>query len=62
MQVLFTSGLYFPKNSKKFSHKTHFVVGFQKFFDHALLRTKDDAPIFSQIKGIMDIDNLGKFH
>ena len=61
MQLSFTSDLYSPKNSKIFSQKAHFVVGFQKFLDHALLHPKGGAPIFGQMKGLMEIYNPVKF-
>ena len=50
MQVLFTSDFSFSKNSKKLTQNAYFVVGFQKFLDHALLLPKCDAPIFGQWK------------
>ena len=62
MQVLFTSDFSFPKNSKKLTQKAYFVVRFQKFLDHALLRRKCDAPIFGQMEGHMEVHNHGKFN
>ena len=53
---------YSHENSKKLTQKSYFVVGFQKFLDHALFRPMGDAPIFGQMKGLMEIHNPGKFH
>ena len=53
MQVSITSELKFLKNFKKLTQKTRFVVSFQRFLD---------APIFGQMKGLMEIHNAGKFH
>ena len=53
---------YSAENSKKLAQKPHFVVGFQKFLDHAVFRRMGDAPILGQIKGLMEINNPGKFH
>ena len=50
------------ENSKKLAQKPHFVVGFQKFLDHALFLRMGEAPIFGQMKGLMEIHNSGKFH
>ena len=50
------------ENLKKLPQKPHFVVGFQRFLDHALFRRVGDAPIFGQMKGLMEIHNSGKFH
>ena len=49
----------FFKNSPK---KLIFVVGFQNFFDHALLCPKGHIPVFGQMKGLMEIHNPDKFH
>ena len=50
------------ENLKKLPQKPHFVVGFQRFLNHALFRRVGDAPIFGQMKGLMEIHNPGKFH
>ena len=62
MQFLFRSDLQFLKNPKKLTLKAHFVVLFQMFLDHALLRPYGDAPIFHQMKSLMDIQNAVKIH
>ena len=50
------------ENSKKLAQKPHFVVGIQKFLDPALFFPMGDAPILSQMKGLMEIHNPGKLH
>ena len=64
MSCKFSSHLTFDsqKIPKKLTQKAHFAVGFQKFFDHALLRPMGDAPIFLEMKGLIEIHNRGKFH
>ena len=42
--------------------KTSFVVGFKKYLDHVLFWPMGNAPIFDQMKGLMEIHNPGKFH
>ena len=51
-----------PENSKKLTEKAHFVVGFEMFFDHDLFRFMGNAPIFGQMKALMEVHNHGKFH
>ena len=46
----------------KLSQKSYFFGSFQRFLDHALLHRMSDAPILSQIKGLMEIPNRGKFN
>ena len=53
---------YSAENSKKLIQKPHFVVGIQKFLDHTFFGCMGDAPVFGQMKGLMKIHNLGKFH
>ena len=53
---------YSPENSKKLTQKPHFVAGFQTFLDHVLFRRLGDAPIFAQMKVLMEIHNPVKFH
>ena len=53
---------YNLENFKKLTQKTHFFALFQRFFPHALLQPVGDAPIFCQIKGLMEIYNRAKFH
>ena len=53
---------YSPENFKNLIQKAHFVVGFQKFFDHTLFHPMDNAPIFRQMKGLIEIHNPGRFY
>ena len=53
---------YSAENSKKLIQKPHFVVGIQKFQGHTFFVRVGDAPIFGQMKGLMEIHDLGKFH
>ena len=46
----------------KFSQKTDVLAHFQGFLVYTVLRSVSYAPIFGQIKGIIKIDNRGKFH
>ena len=56
-------GLYLIlKKGSKLSKKTGFVGHFLRFFVYALLRLLCYAPIFSQMKGVIEIHNPGKFH
>ena len=41
--------------------KTDFFAHFKTLFVYALLQPMNYAPIFSQIKGLMKINNRGKF-
>ena len=50
------------ENFKKLTQKHHFVIGFQKFLDHAIFRPMGDVPIFGQMELLMEIHNPGKFH
>ena len=46
----------------KFSKKTIFGDHFQRFFVYTLLRPMSYTQIFSQIIGLIEIHNRGKFH
>ena len=46
----------------KLSQKSDFFGFFLRFLDHALLHRMSDAPVLSQIKGLMEIPNRGKFN
>ena len=54
--------VYSPENSKKRKQKIGFLAFLQRFFDNTLLHSIGHAPNFFQIKGIMNIRNLGKSH
>ena len=49
------------ENFKKISPKTTFL-GIFRFLGHTLPRPKAGAKIFSQMEGLMEIHNPGKFH
>ena len=51
-----------PENCKNLTQKSHFVVGFQKFFEHILFRPMGDAPIFAKMKGLTEVHNPSKCH
>ena len=53
---------YSAENSKELAQKPHFVVGIRTFLDHALFFRMGDAPLFWQMKGLMDIHNPSNFH
>ena len=56
-------GLYLTlKKGSKLGKKTGFVGHFLRFFVYALLRPLCYAPIFYQMKGVIEIHNPGKFH
>ena len=56
-------GFWFsPKNSRKLIQKSDFVAHFQRIFVYVLLRPAIYVPIFCQMKGLLKIHNLGKFH
>ena len=53
---------YSPENSKKLTRKPHFVVGIQKFLDHAVFCRMGYTPIFGQMKRLIDLHNPGMLH
>ena len=67
MQTIILHHIYYGfwnsiENSQKISPKTTFLRFFSTFLCHTLPRPKASPKIFSQMKGLMEIHNPGKFH
>ena len=62
MHDIFDSFYSILKKWSKLGQKTDFLAHFQRILVYTLLCLIIYAPIFCQMKGLMKIHNLGKFH